>query len=149
MQIAMRPERILAAVAAVVIAIILAHAIGIAVMRDAAGPRYMMVDELVTKRLGSELGREVRVHGYVKVGTIGHGANQSRFVLQYKGVAIRVLTHVTWPKCMRSDSEVVARGRLRVDADGWYLDVTELLTKCPSKYQGPVPDCFSRDTTYR
>src|SRR5262245_43787771 len=86
MQIQERPDtfvRIATGIAVAIVAVVIGH-----VTVGAEPIRYMMVDELVMNQLGSSLGREVRVHGFVSSGSIGRGAKESRFVLEKNGVAI-------------------------------------------------------------
>ena len=101
------------------------------VRRDAP---YMMVDELVTKRLGDSLGQGIRVHGWLRAGSIDHAGDDHRFVLTAKGAALRVHYRGEWPARIRDQSEVVMRGRLTFDSDGWLLEANEMLWRCSIKY---------------
>ena len=118
---------------------------------------YKMVGELPP---GSELaewqGKELKVHGFVQDGTIVEKVvsqeTHRTFVLQQSGKKIRVFNLGPKPDTFKDASEVVATGQLvpsetmkalaeslgvRIEADMPYvLDSTELMAKCPSKYDG-------------
>jgi cytochrome c-type biogenesis protein CcmE len=110
--------------------------------------------------------KELKVHGYVEAGTIvenvvGQVEHRS-FVLQKNGKKIRVFSEGPKPDTFKDASEVVATGRLvkasemqaiatelckgkalgagcpiRTDAEqAWVVDSTDLMAKCPSKYDG-------------
>jgi cytochrome c-type biogenesis protein CcmE len=101
------------------------------VRRDAP---YMMVDELVTKRFGDSFGHVIRVHGWLRVGSIEHAGDDHRFVLTAKGAALRVHYRGEWPARIRDQSEVVVRGTLTFDDDGWLLEASEMQWRCSIKY---------------
>jgi cytochrome c-type biogenesis protein CcmE len=127
---------------------------------------YMMVNELVKTPLESWTGKELKVHGFVEAGSIvesvvGQVEHRS-FVLQKDGKKIRVFSEGPKPDTFKDQSEVVATGRLvkasdmqqlatelcktadkkpgcpiRTDAAQMYVvDSTDLMAKCPSKYDG-------------
>jgi len=111
-------------------------------------------------------GKEMKVHGWVEAGSIvEHVVNQEThrtFVLQKGGKKIRVFSTGPKPDTFKDQSEVVATGRLvpaadmqaladdlckgvapglgcpvRADAEqAWVVDSSELMAKCPSKYDG-------------
>ncbi len=117
---------------------------------------YKMVDELMLTDLGSWNGKEMKVHGWVQAGTIVEKVvNQETlrtFVLQKGGKTIRVFNKGPKPDTFKDQSEVVATGRIvptasmvdhasklgiKIDADMAYVvDSSELMAKCPSKYDG-------------
>lgn len=100
---------------------------------------YKLVDELMQEP-DEWVGKTMRVHGYVEVGSIHEEiVNQKTvrtFVLEHKGKRIQVKHEGPKPDTFKDSSEVVAKGRI-VQVDGQYvLEATELMAKCPSKYEG-------------
>jgi cytochrome c-type biogenesis protein CcmE len=131
--------KILATVAVVALTITFA----MRVRRDAP---YMMVDELVAKGFGKHLGEGIRVHGWLRAGSIDHAGDDHRFVLTAKGAAVRVHYRGAWPERIRDQSEVVMRGRLTFDVNGWLLEANEMLWRCSIKYGD---DDERLDTVYK
>jgi cytochrome c-type biogenesis protein CcmE len=127
---------------------------------------YEMVDALVTNGIDNYKGKELKVHGFVEAGSIVESIvdQQQRrtFVLQKSGKKIRVFSEGPKPDTFKDQSEVVATGRLipaadvqkladeicahakqavgcpiRTDAEQMMVvESTELMAKCPSKYEG-------------
>lgn len=127
---------------------------------------YEMVDKLVANGLETYKDKELKVHGFVEAGTIVEAiVNQEQrrtFVLQKGGKKIRVFSAGPKPDTFKDQSEVVATGRLiasaevqkladdicgkakesvgcpiHTDAEQTYVvDSSELMAKCPSKYEG-------------
>lgn len=117
---------------------------------------YRMVDQLVSADLGQWSGKELKVHGWVVAGTIKEKVvNQETirtFILHKDGKKIRVFNKGPKPDTFKDQSECVATGRLLpaadvaemakaldVRADGeltYVVEATELMAKCPSKYEG-------------
>jgi cytochrome c-type biogenesis protein CcmE len=118
---------------------------------------YQMVDELLASGdLAQWDGKEMKVHGWVEAGSIVEKTvNQETkrtFILQKGGKKIRVFSVGPKPDTFKDQSEVVATGRLiasndmkavadslgvRIASDMPYVvDSTELMAKCPSKYEG-------------
>jgi cytochrome c-type biogenesis protein CcmE len=119
---------------------------------------YKMVDELVAGDLTAWQGKEMKVHGFVQAGTIVEKVvNQEThrtFVLQRGGKKIRVFNLGPKPDTFKDQSEVVATGQLiaisepkmkdlaqslgvTIDSDmPFVVESTELMAKCPSKYDG-------------
>lgn len=100
---------------------------------------YKMVDELMAEP-GPWQGKTMKVHGYVKAGTIQERIEAQQmvrsFVLENKGHEIHVHHKGPKPDTFKDLSEVVAQGRV-VARDGKYvLEADELMAKCPSKYEG-------------
>lgn len=100
---------------------------------------YKMVDELMAEP-GSWEGKTMKIHGYVKAGTIDERIQDQQmvrsFVLENKGHEIHVAHRGPKPDTFKDLSEVVAQGRV-VKRDGAYvLEAEELMAKCPSKYEG-------------
>lgn len=117
---------------------------------------YMMVHELMKTDQASWVGKELKIHGFVESGSIHESiVNQEThrtFVLEREGKKIRVFNAGPKPDTFKDRSEVVATGHLIaaaqmkesaaalgivIDSDMPYvLDSTELMAKCPSKYDG-------------
>lgn len=117
---------------------------------------YKMVDDLLSSDLSQWTGKELKVHGWVESGSIQEKiVNQEThrtFLLQKGGKKIRVFSAGPKPDTFKDQSEVVATGHLvpaaklkdlatslgvTIDADMPYVvDATELMAKCPSKYDG-------------
>jgi cytochrome c-type biogenesis protein CcmE len=117
---------------------------------------YMMVHELMSSDMGSWKDKELKVHGWVESGSIQERiVNQETrrtFLLQREGKKIRVFSEGPKPDTFKDQSEVVATGHLvpaaqkkalaeslgvAIESDVAYvLDATDLMAKCPSKYDG-------------
>lgn len=117
---------------------------------------YKMVDELMATDLSSWKDKEIKVHGWVVAGTIKERVvNQETmrtFVMHNDGKKIRVFSKGPKPDTFKDQSEVVATGRIvtahqmddmakgldmRIEDDMPYVvEATELMAKCPSKYEG-------------
>ncbi|HEY0190505.1 MAG TPA: cytochrome c maturation protein CcmE [Kofleriaceae bacterium] len=117
---------------------------------------YMMVDDLLASDMSSWTGKELKVHGWVEAGSIHENVvdqeTHRTFLLQKGGKKIRVFSVGPKPDTFKDQSEVVATGHL-VPADQlravaqklgvalesdlpYVVDSTELMAKCPSKYDG-------------
>jgi cytochrome c-type biogenesis protein CcmE len=117
---------------------------------------YKMVDDLLASDLSSWTDKELKVHGWVESGSIHERiVNQEThrtFLLQKSGKKIRVFSAGPKPDTFKDQSEVVATGHLvpagemkqlaeslgvAIESDMPYVvDSTELMAKCPSKYDG-------------
>ena len=117
---------------------------------------YQMVDQLMATDLSQWKDKEMKVHGWVVAGTIKEKVvNQETirtFVLHKDGKKIRVFSKGPKPDTFKDQSEVVATGHIvtavsmdaiargldmRIEDDMAYVvDATELMAKCPSKYEG-------------
>ncbi len=117
---------------------------------------YKMVDDLLSSDLTSWKGKELKVHGWVESGSIHESiVNQEThrtFLLQKGGKKIRVFSAGPKPDTFKDQSEVVATGHLVPAADmkqlagslgvsiesdmPYVVDSSELMAKCPSKYDG-------------
>ena len=117
---------------------------------------YKMVDDLLATDLSSWQDKELKVHGWVEAGSIAEKVvNQEThrtFILQKGGKKIRVFSAGPKPDTFKDQSEVVATGHLvpaaqmkdlaqslgvAIESDMPYVvDSTELMAKCPSKYDG-------------
>ena len=117
---------------------------------------YIMVNDLMKSNLNDWTDKELKVHGWVESGSIRESiVNQQThrsFLLQKDGKKIRVFSSGPKPDTFKDQSEVVATGRLvpaakekeladslgvTLESDMPYVvDSTELMAKCPSKYDG-------------
>ena len=117
---------------------------------------YKMVDDLLSTDLASWKDKELKVHGWVESGSIHEqviGQETDRtFLLQKGGKKIRVFSTGPAPDTFKDQSEVVATGHLVASADmakragklgiaiesdmPYVVDSTDLMAKCPSKYDG-------------
>ena len=100
---------------------------------------YKMVDEAVAGA-SSWNGKEMKVHGWVEAGSIDEqivGQETHRtFVLEHKGARIVVKNSGPKPDTFRDKAEVVADGKLVVENGQPVFYATNLMAKCPSKYEG-------------
>jgi len=142
-----------------------------------AAQHYEMVDKLVDKGLDTFKDKPLKVHGFVEAGSIVEAIiNQEQkrtFVLQKEGRKIRVFSSGPTPDTFKDQSEVVASGRLlksadvqkladdicskakvnvacpiRTDAEqAFVVESTELMAKCPSKYDGATSNKI--DTNFK
>jgi cytochrome c-type biogenesis protein CcmE len=117
---------------------------------------YMMVDDLLSSDMTSWKDKELKVHGWVESGSIHESiVNQEThrtFLLQKGGKKVRVFSSGPKPDTFKDQSEVVATGHLvpadqmkpvatslgvAIESDLPYVvDSSELMAKCPSKYDG-------------
>jgi cytochrome c-type biogenesis protein CcmE len=117
---------------------------------------YKMVDDLMKDDLTSWKDKELKVHGWVESGSLHESVvNQEThrtFLLQKDGKKIRVFSAGPKPDTFKDQSEVVATGHLvpadqmkqlaqslgvAIESDMPYVvDATDLMAKCPSKYDG-------------
>ena len=99
-------------------------------------PPYKMVDEVAMRPLAWE-GERVRLHGWVKPGTIVHVANDLRvFTLQRNGESMQVWYRGLVPDTFRDQSEAIVLGTVLHEDGRWWLVASELMTKCGGKYEG-------------
>jgi cytochrome c-type biogenesis protein CcmE len=117
---------------------------------------YMMVDDLLSSDMNGWKDKELKVHGWVESGSIHESiVNQEThrtFLLQKGGKKVRVFSAGPKPDTFKDQSEVVATGHLApaakmkelaaslgvsLESDlAYVVDATELMAKCPSKYDG-------------
>jgi len=117
---------------------------------------YMMVDDLLSSDMASWKDKELKVHGWVESGSIHESIlNQEThrtFLLQKGGKKVRVFSSGPKPDTFKDQSEVVATGHLvpaeqmkpvaaslgvAIESDlSYVVDSSELMAKCPSKYDG-------------
>ena len=104
---------------------------------------YRMVDQVVIAP-GQWIGKEMKVHGWVEPGTIKEDIVAQEtirtFVLEHKGQRILVRNKGPKPDSFRDRSEVVAEGTIVEENGQPVMIATNLMAKCPSKYQGASKD---------
>jgi cytochrome c-type biogenesis protein CcmE len=98
---------------------------------------YEMVDKVVASP-DKYVDKDLKLHGYVVAGSIDEQNAPTRtFALEMNGKHIDIRFTGPKPDNLKDRAEVVAHGKLLARADGQLvLEATELLAKCPSKYQG-------------
>jgi cytochrome c-type biogenesis protein CcmE len=126
------------------------------VSSTSSAQHYKYVDDLMKSDLSAWTGKELKVHGLVETGSIAQKiVNQETdrtFLLQRGGKKIRVFSRGPAPDTFKDESEVVATGHLVASAEmkqragalgvaiesdqAYVVDSTELMAKCPSKYDG-------------
>ena len=109
--------------------------------RPRGAPSYYMVDDLVASGLRAHAGEIVRVHGFVEAGSLERVYGDDlvhRFRILWHGVGLPVQVSGTLPDVFRDQSEVIVTGQL-VDRDGWRIDGTAVIERCPGKYDGAPP----------
>ena len=94
--------------------------------------QYKYVDE-VTTNLDAWDGKGLKLHGFVKPGSIARKPNTTeyRFDMQRHGQVVTAYFDGIPPDTFKDDSEVVLTGVLKDDS----FHATEMTAKCPSKYE--------------
>lgn len=90
---------------------------------------YHFVDDLVADGLRANADRELRVHGWIRPGTLREHAGTHSFDLQRRGVALHVTAASPPVEAIRDNAEVIVTGRL-VEDDGWSLAGSVVVAKC-------------------
>jgi cytochrome c-type biogenesis protein CcmE len=95
---------------------------------------YKTVDELLADRARLE-SRPIRINGLLVDGSIARrpGTDEYRFALTKNGARIEVTYRGILPETMLPGRELVVEGALQPGGDEFAA--TEILTKCPSKYE--------------
>ena len=95
---------------------------------------YKTVDELLAERARFE-SRPIRINGLLVEGSILRrpGTDEHRFSLTKNGAELSVTYRGILPETMLPGRELVVEGVLRPGSNE--LAATEILTKCPSKYE--------------
>lgn len=106
----------------------------------ASSSGYRMVDKLMVEP-ARWVGKEMKIHGWVEPGSIDvkieNQETRRTFVLGKSGKRITVHHIGPVPDTFKDASEVVAKGTMTQAPDGSYVfEATELMAKCPSKYEG-------------
>ncbi len=105
--------------------------------------RYKMVDQVMAAP-DQWVGKPMQIHGWVEVGSIDEKIvaqeTHRTFVLENKGQRIVVRNVGPKPDSFRDRSEVVAEGKVVMENGAPVLIATNLMAKCPSKYQGASKD---------
>ena len=104
---------------------------------------YKMVDEVMVA-WGSWVDKPLKVHGFVEPGSIDEKVIDQQtvrtFVLEHKGKRIKVRNAGPKPDSFKDKSEVVADGKIVEENGEPVLIATNLMAKCPSKYEGAPKD---------
>lgn len=104
---------------------------------------YKMVDEVAVAP-DHWNGKQLKVHGWVEAGSIVEKVVDQEmhrtFVLEHKGRRIAVRNTGPKPDTFRDKSEVVAEGKVVLENGEPVLLATNLMAKCPSKYEGANRD---------
>lgn len=104
---------------------------------------YKMVDEVMVA-WGSWVAKPLKVHGFVEPGSIDEKVVDQEtvrtFVLEHKGKRIKVRNKGPKPDSFKDKSEVVAEGKIVEENGEPVLVATNLMAKCPSKYEGAPKD---------
>ncbi len=100
---------------------------------------YEMVDK-VAEDPAHWIGKDLKIHGYVVPGSISHKVENQRtvrsFTLEMNNKRIPVRFIGPTPDNLKDRAEVVAQGKLSDSNGELMFDATELMAKCPSKYEG-------------
>ena len=94
--------------------------------------QYKYVDEVMASPHEWE-GKSLKLHGYVKAGSIARKPNTTeyRFDIQRNGQVVRAYYDGIPPDTFKDESEVVITGVMADDS----FHATEMTAKCPSKYE--------------
>ncbi|HVV84221.1 MAG TPA: cytochrome c maturation protein CcmE [Kofleriaceae bacterium] len=105
--------------------------------------RYKMVDQ-VTTAPQEWVGKNMQIHGWVEAGSIHEDIIDQQtvrtFILENNGERLLVRNTGPKPDSFRDRSEVVAEGKLVEENGQTVLIASNLMAKCPSKYQGAQKD---------
>jgi cytochrome c-type biogenesis protein CcmE len=93
------------------------------------GSKYHFVDTLVAEGLRANAGRELKIHGFVRPGSVTETAGMHTFELTYRGAGLRVTATNPPPEVIRDHADVIVTGRL-VEHDGWTLTGSVVVAKC-------------------
>ena len=141
---ARQPSRALAIGCAIFLLATAAAMVSLVRTSSGRGPlRYLEVDELLADPIGDEL----KLHGYVELGSLQHQLEDRALVHTFVLIAHKQRVAVrftgTAPDTFQDRAEVVARGQLGRTADHSLLFIaTEIIARCPTTYQtanGPRP----------
>ena len=132
----------LVALAAIAIAIAIVGFLALAPPHRTGPLERRFVDEVMASP-ASWIDEEVKLAGYVELGSMTLGARAREFVLTRNKQRVAVRFAGVAPDTLKDRAEVLARGRLVRGVDGAYVfEATDVAAKCPSTYQtanGPVP----------
>ncbi|MCU0664870.1 MAG: cytochrome c maturation protein CcmE [Myxococcota bacterium] len=95
---------------------------------------YKTVDELLAERARFE-GKPVRINGVLSRGSLRHDAStdEYRFTMTKQGQALEISYRGVLPDSMQDSQELVVHGVLEKSSN--LFVASEILTKCPSKYE--------------
>ena len=138
MELAHVSDRMLAKIALIALTAVVIVAGGRFLARTPPRGSYYLVDELIASGLRAHEGEEVRVHGFVATGSIERLYGDDalyRFLLVWHGVGLPMQVQSALPDAFRDQAEVIVTGRL-LDRDGWRIEGTAVIAKCPGAYVG-------------
>jgi cytochrome c-type biogenesis protein CcmE len=134
------------AAAAIVVAVLLGWYASTTLETGATFQYYQTLQEFRTEGAADVAGRDVRVHGYVSPGTIERdvASKSVRFAVQndpphkagaqIDGLPVLYAT-LEVPDLFKDGAEVVVEGRLDGSGPDAVFHATNVLAKCPSKFQ--------------
>jgi len=100
---------------------------------------YEMVDKVVESP-ANYMDKDLKLHGYVADGTLDKTKTKTKditFALEMNGKKINVRYDGIDLPNLKDRAEIVAHGKLTRDPNGdLVFQSSELMAKCPSKYQG-------------
>ena len=91
--------------------------------------RYHFVDSLVSEGLRANAGRELKIHGFVRPGSVTESGGTHTFQLTHGGAGLRVTVTDPPPETIRDNADVIVTGRL-VEESGWTLAGSVVVAKC-------------------
>ena len=100
-------------------------------IRRGPTPVYLVEVDEVAAHPGDYQGRQVRIHGYARPGSLARENGALTLVVAQHDQAVRVRYAGPVPDQLRDGMEIVAGGRLGADRT---FDANTLLVKCPSNY---------------
>ncbi len=131
---------------------------GLSQVKDTSFAYYQTLDEFRAATAASRgASAPARVHGYVAPGSIERDVAGRRVVFRVQGTPPHATTtdaaredggtdglpvvyaSLETPDLFKDGAEVVVEGRLEPDAGGATFHATNVLAKCPSKFEGREP----------
>jgi cytochrome c-type biogenesis protein CcmE len=110
-----------------------------------AADEFLEVDELVARDPATLTDTPLRVHGYVKRGTISSKVIDQKSQLTFQAInkdkVVRVVYAGPMPDKFQDQAEVIVRGKLAMSGE-LTIEATDVLAKCPTNYdrnKGPQP----------
>ncbi len=110
---------------------------GFLVYASLGDAQYYEFVDVVAKEPAKWKGRDLKLHGYVVPGSIVGTGTSWAFTLERNGEKVAIEFQGVKPDNLKDRSEVVAQGKLHTfDNGSILLRSTDLMAKCPSKYEG-------------
>lgn len=107
---------------------------------DATGLEYYKHVDEVTQNLAIWQNKAMQIHGFVRPGSIQKWFDPERQQIRYQfqiencGKTLTAEFRGLVPDTFQENAEVVLKGKILPQAQGWIVEVKEVLGKCPSKY---------------